>query len=290
MADGEVTSVISDANGTSPKEEKKEKRVASRGGRGGGRGRGAFKGRGDADDMREKDPCGVFLFFPSVITADIASELLRVGKIATEIRLGKMCYMNFATEDEATKKKKELSDMDFDGVKPHVDSAFKQRDSNKQNASEETEAAPSKNKEREKDPCGIFIFFKNIITTSPAAKLLVVGKSATQIRFGRMCHMNFATEDEAEEIKKQLMEMEFDGLKPHVDSAYKHRSRDNNKQEKRVVDEETDGTHGVKRTVDEETDEPSTVKKTKADERSDNEDVKEDIEDNEETNNVAVSE
>ncbi|KAK8739707.1 hypothetical protein OTU49_003156 [Cherax quadricarinatus] len=278
MADGEVTSVVSDANGASPKEEKKEKRTGSRGGRGGARGRGTFKGRSDSDDLREKDPCGVFLFFPSVITADIASELLRVGKIATEIRLGKMCYMNFATEDEATKKKKELSDMDFDGVKPHIDSAFKQRDSNKQNSNEETEAAPSKNKEREKDPCGIFIFFKNIITSSPAAKLLVVGKSATQIRFGRMCHMNFATEDEAEEIKKQLMEMEFDGLKPHVDSAYKHRSRDGVKQEKRVVDDDIEESH--------------TNKKTKEDEKGENEDEnnKEEIEENEDTNNDAVSE
>lgn len=37
--------------------------------------------------------------------------------------------------------------------------------------------------------------------------------------------MNFSTEDEAEEMKKQLSEMDFDGLKPHIDSAYKHRTR-----------------------------------------------------------------
>ncbi|XP_042222197.1 uncharacterized protein LOC121866510 isoform X2 [Homarus americanus] len=287
MADQEVMDVTSDANGTSPKVESKDGRTpakggrfGSRGGRGGPRGRLAFRGRADADDQREKDPCGVFLFFPNVITADTAAELLRVGKSATEMRLGKMCYMNFATEDEATEKKKELSETDFDGVKPHVDSAFKQRDSSKQNSSEDAEAAPSKNKEREKDPCGIFIFFKNIITANPAAKLLVVGKSATQIRFGRMCHMNFATKNEAEEMKKLLSEMDFDGLTPHVDSAYKHRTRDAGKPEKRDQDEDVEVP-------------PSKKNKAKEEERTNDEDenMKEDMdEEEEEVNNDAGNE
>ncbi|XP_071521318.1 uncharacterized protein [Panulirus ornatus] len=281
LADQEMKNVTLDCNGTSLKGGNREGRNGSKGGR------GSFKERTDSDDQRQKDPCGVFLFFPNVITADIAAELLRVGKCATEMRLGKMCYMNFATEGEAAQKKKELAEIYFEGVKLHVDSAYKQRDSSKQNSSEDTEAAASENKEeriprakrgrglvksvqREKDPCGIFLFFKSIIKASLAAKLLLVGKSASQIRFGRMCHMNFSTEDEAEKMKRQLAEMDFDGLKPHIDSAYKHRYRDSNRQRKRTLERDAEVSPVKKMKMNEEKgddDEDESIKETMEEEK-----------------------
>lgn len=271
MADREVKNATLDASGTSSEGESKE---------------GHSESKGSSDNQRQKDPCGVFLFFPNVITADIAAELLRVGKCATEIRLGKMCYMNFATEGEAAQKKKELAEIDFEGVKLHVDSAYKQRDSSKQNSNEDTEAAASENKEeriprakrgrglvksvqREKDPCGIFLFFKSIIKASLATKLLLVGKSASQIRFGRMCHMNFSTEDEAEKMKRQLAEMDFDGLKPHIDSAYKHRYRDSNRQRKRTLERDADVSPVKKMKMNEEKgdDDEESIKETMEEEK-----------------------
>ncbi|XP_045588827.2 uncharacterized protein [Procambarus clarkii] len=256
MDDTEVMSVVTQASDTSAKS---EKQVASQGEKGGGRG---FEENKGAVPVRERDPCGLLVLFPICITAAIAQKLLMMGKTAREILFGRRCFMKYTNEVDAKKTKNKLCKIQLDGIKPHVNSPFRLRKvemmpmkgvdegthTGKGPVDESNEEA-SISAKKEEDPYSVLLLFRNPITAQTASELLSVGQTASELTFLKMCYMTYPTEEAALRTKNEICKMDFNGITPHVETAFI--PREGRQSDRKCVAKERLGTCGKKCPVNE---------------------------------------
>ncbi|KAG7173574.1 hypothetical protein Hamer_G020205 [Homarus americanus] len=119
------------------------------GNRGGSmRGRGARGGRRGRNMIAEKDPCVMFMNFHKSIDGIVAKELMKFGETASQITLGRRCFLTFPTEEEASTFKEKASEIKFNGQEPFIDNAHKKltaMDTNTNSADSSATESPAKN-------------------------------------------------------------------------------------------------------------------------------------------------
>lgn len=80
---------------------------------------------------------------------------------------------------------------------------------------------PYLKQEPEKDKRVVYFNFPSAITDKGATDLMEFGKSATLMHFGWKCCFTLETEAAAMEMEAKLLDMEFNGQKPNVDTSHR---------------------------------------------------------------------